>query len=122
MQKISSFHPFIIAIQQMLECHDLKLATPTFDYANPTISYQLLAITIKKLVYTIGSFMIYSQFKSPVTRMVIPIFDHTQHNIFLSTLFRYQHAKMQAISSLYSRDIFDIKILQYDWQDRFSPI
>ena len=60
MQKISSIHPFIVAIQQILESHDLEVATPTFDHVNPTISYQLLAITIKKSIYTIGSFMRYS--------------------------------------------------------------
>ena len=61
--------------------------------------------------------MKYSQFKSPVTRVATPIFDHMHPNIFLSTLnFWYE------LSSLRSRDIFDIKILQSDWQDRDCPI
>ena len=60
MLKISPIHLFITAIQQILESHDLKIATPTFNHANPTISYQLLAITIKKSIYAIGFFMTYS--------------------------------------------------------------
>ena len=48
MQKISPIHLFTVAIQQILESHDLKVATPLFDHAKPTITYQLLAITIKK--------------------------------------------------------------------------
>ena len=114
---------FIVAIQQILESHDLRVATLTFDHANPTISYQLLAIAIKKSVYYINCFMRYSQFQSSVTRVTTPIFDQTQPNIFLSTLnFLYQHAKKQAISSVCSRDILDIKILQSDCQDFFSLI
>ena len=64
--------------------------------------------------------MRYSQFKSPVTRLTTPIFDHNHPNNFLSTLnFWYQYAKNQAISSLCSSDIFDLKILQSDWQRLF---
>ena len=37
MQKISSIHPFILAIQQTLEPHDLKGASSTFDHAHPII-------------------------------------------------------------------------------------
>ena len=48
MQKISPIHLFTVAIQQILESHDLKVATPLFDHAKPTITYQLLAIIIKK--------------------------------------------------------------------------
>ena len=34
----------------------------------------------------------------------------------------YQHAKNWAISSICSRDIFDLKILQPDWPRAFLPI
>ena len=51
-----------------------------------------------------------------------PIFDHKHPNIFLPPLnFQYQHAKKQAISSLCSTEIFDLKILQSDWTRPFSP-
>ena len=41
MQKISSIHPFIVAVQQILESHDWKGVAPTFYHANPIISYIL---------------------------------------------------------------------------------
>ena len=34
----------------------------------------------------------------------------------------YQHAKNQAFSSFYPRDIFDLKILQSDWPGAFWAI
>ena len=36
--------------------------------------------------------------------------------------FLIQHAKNQAFSSIYSRDIVDLKILQSDWQRAFWSI
>ena len=66
--------------------------------------------------------MRYSQFKSPMTSAATPIFDHIHPNIFLSTLnFWCQYTKKQAIASLCSRDIFDLKILLSDWQIPFWP-
>ena len=66
--------------------------------------------------------MRHSQFKSPVTKLVTLIFDHTHPNIFLSTLnFWYQYAKKQVISSLCSRDKLDLKILQSYWPRPFLP-
>ena len=64
----------------------------------------------------------YSQFKSPVTGVTTPIFDHTHPNIFYQLVnFQNQHAKKQTISSLFSRDTFDLKILQSDWPRPFWP-
>ena len=66
--------------------------------------------------------MRYSQFKSLETTAVTTIFYQTHPNIFLSTLnFQYQYAKKQAISSLYSRDMVDLKTLQSDWQRLVWP-
>ena len=53
-QKISSIHPFILAIQQILEYHDLKGATPNFNNAYPII-------------------IIYPKFVSPFKKSVIPL-------------------------------------------------
>ena len=58
-----------------------------------------------------------------VTRMAATIYDHIHRNIFLSTLnFCYQHVKKQTISSLYSRDIFDLKSCNLIEQHHFGPI
>ena len=123
MQKISSIYPFIHTIQQILESHDWKGATPTFDYAHPIISsFPEFVLPLKKSVYSIDSFMTYNQFKSPMARVTTPIFKHTLPNIFLSTLnFWYQSARKQVISSLCSRDMFDLKILESDWPRPFWP-
>ena len=52
MQKISSIHPFILAIQQISESYDLKGATQTFDHAHPIIiSYPEFVSPFKKSVY-----------------------------------------------------------------------
>ena len=56
--------------------------------------------------------------------MATPIFDHTQVNIFQSTLISlnlHQYAKNQA-SSFCSRDIVNLKVLQSDWLRAFWPI
>ena len=58
MEKISSIHPFILATQQILESHDLKGVTHTFDHAHPIIiSYPEFVSPFKKSVYSIDSFM-----------------------------------------------------------------
>ena len=79
----------------MFESHDLKEASATFDYAYPIIiCYSEIVSPCKKSVCSIDSSLRYSQFKSPVTSVTTPIFDHTHPNIFLSTLnFWYQCAK-----------------------------
>ena len=64
-QKISSIHPFILAIQQILESR-LKKGHTHPEFVSP----------FKKSVYSIDSIMRYSQFKSPVTRVAAPIFEH----------------------------------------------
>ena len=100
---ISSVHPFILVIQQVLVSHNLKGVTPSFDHAHQIIiSFPEFVSPFKKSIYSINSFMKYNQFKSPATRVATLIFDHIHPSIFLSTLnFRYQYAKKQAISSLF---------------------
>ena len=61
--------------------------------------------------------MRHSQFKSPVTRVAMPNFDYTHLNNILSALdSSVDMQKKQAISSHCSGDIFDLEILQFDWQ------
>ena len=75
MHKINSIHPIILAIQQIFKSLNLKVAPATFDHAHPTtISYFEFVSPCKKSVYSINSYMRYSQFKSPVTRVARPIF------------------------------------------------
>ena len=78
----------------------------------------------QKWVYSIDSFMRYSQFKSPVTEVGTPVFHHTHPNIFISTFnFQYHYAKKQAISSLCSKILqcyWEKNVLaQYDWETKF---
>ena len=95
MHKVCSIHPIILAIQQILESHDLKEASATFDHAYPIIiRYSEIVSACKKSVCSIDLFVRYSQFKSPVTRVATPIFDNSHPNMFPSTLnFWYQYAK-----------------------------
>ena len=78
MQNISSIHPFVLVIQQILKSHGLKGATPIFDHV-----YQIIISYAEFVsVYSIDSFMSYSQFKSPLARVTTPIFDRIESNIF----------------------------------------
>ena len=87
MHKICSIHPIILATQQILESRDLKVASATLDHGYKIIiCYSKIVSPCKKTVCCIDSFMRYSQFKSPVSRVATPIFDQTHPNIFLSTL------------------------------------
>ena len=79
----------------------------------------------KKSVKSICSFLRYSQFQSPETRLVKTIFDHAQPKNFQSTfifLNLYQHAKNETISLICFDEILDLKILQSDWLRVFWPI
>ena len=70
MHKISSIHLFILSKQQILESSDFKGATHTVDHAHPKIiSYPKIVSLFKNSVYSIDSFVRYSQFRNPVTRV-----------------------------------------------------
>ena len=109
MHKICSIRPIILAAEQILESYDLKEASATFDHAYCIIiCYSEIVSPCKKSVCSIDSFMRYSQFKSPVTRVATPIFDHTHPNIFLSALnFWYQYAK----SRLFHHYVLEIYLM-----------
>ena len=95
----------------------LKRVKHSFDRAHPIIiNYS------KNRFIPLTPFWDIARFRSPVSRVATLIFDLTHPNIFLSTLNSwYQYAKKQAISSLCPKDIFDLKILQSDWQKLFWP-
>ena len=66
MQKISSFNQFILEIEQILESRDRK-ATYIIDNHYPkiiktTFSFSEFSSTHQKSVYSINSFLRYSQF------------------------------------------------------------
>ena len=131
MQKISSFHQFIIEKQQILESKDLtKKTTHIFDHQSPkiikeTFSFPEFVSTYEQSVYSITCFFRYSQFQSPETRVPTPIFDHA-HPIFFKQLLismnLHQHAKNQAFLSFCSRDRVDLKFLHFDWPRTFLHI
>ena len=54
----------------------------------------------------------------PFTTMPTRVFS----NQFLISMNLHQHAKNQAFLSFCSRDIFDLKILQFDWTRAFQAI
>ena len=68
----------------------------------------------KSSAYSKNSFLRYSQFLSPETRVATPILDHANRNIFqfLICTNLYEHSKNQVFSSFCSR--VDLKILRYD--------
>ena len=80
-----------LKIQQMFEFHDLKSHThfrprkKSRQYYFNYFSFSEFVSTHQKSVYSINSFLRYSKFYGPVTRVVKPIFDHAIANIFQST-------------------------------------
>ena len=69
-------------------------------------------INMVKSVNSINSFLRYSKFWSPETRLDKPIFDHVQWKNFQFLIFLnlYQHAKNEAVSSICSDEIINLKI------------
>ena len=66
------------------------MTTPNFDHIHPKIieiafSFPEFTTARQKSVYSIYSFLRYSQFLSPVTRLATPISDHAHLQIFWST-------------------------------------
>ena len=87
------------------------MAMPIFDHAHPRNIKMEFAPACKKSLHSINSFLRYSQFQSPMTRLVKPIFDHAHSKKFdylLVYMNLYHHAKNQAISLICSGDIVDI--------------
>ena len=86
MQKNSSIHKLI---QQILGSHALNdhahfwPGPPKNHWNNFFLSR--ICTTTKKSVHSINSFLRYSQFQSPVTRLTTPVSDHTNAKNFWST-------------------------------------
>ena len=91
------------------------MTTPIFDQADPkiieiTFYFPEFAPPCKKSVHSIDSFLRYSQFLSPVTRLATTISGHAHQKIFDQLLIYvnlYQHAKYHAISLTCSGDMVD---------------
>ena len=78
---------------------------------------------MQKSIYSICSFLRYSQFYSPETKLSTPIFDQAQPKIFGQLLIfvnLYQHANNEGISSISSGNIADLKTLQSDLLKTFG--
>ena len=92
-----------------------------FDQAHPkiietTFKFPKFIPTCKKLVYSICSFLRYSQFYGLETKLAAPILDHVQQRNFQS-IFNFREFvskdKKKAVSPIIcSRDRLDLKILQ----------
>ena len=84
----------------------------------PIFCFPEFALPCKKSVHSINSFLRYSQFLSPLTRLATHISPHANQKFF-GQLFvymnLYQHAKNQAISLTCSGDMVDSKILESNW-------
>ena len=97
---------------------------PTSDHAHPkiieiTFSFPKFAPAWKISFHSIHSFLRYSQFQRPVTRLTMSIFDMSTQKKFDQILIYvnlYQHAKNQAIYMV------DWKILQSGWLRTFWSI
>ena len=86
------------------------MTMPIFDQAHPKITettfcFPEFAKPCKKSVHSIYSFLRYSQFLSPVTRLAMPIPKFFDQLLIYVNL--YQHAKNQAISLICSGDVVD---------------
>ena len=116
-KKISSVLVFILAKQQVLESHDLR-ATPTFDHVHPVIiSYPEFVSLFKKSVYSIDSFMRYSQLKSPLINVTTPT-PILFYKLLISVI---NIQKNRLLHHFVLENKFDLKILQSDWQSLFWP-
>ena len=89
------------------------MAPPISYYSQPkiiekTFSFPEFAPACKKSFHSIYSFLRYSQFQSPMTRLATSIFNHADQKIFDKLLIyvnSYQQAKNQAILMIFLGDM-----------------
>ena len=94
-----------------------------FYHSHPEVLKVVLTFLQFTSVCNKSAQFIHSFIHSPCDQCATTISDHTQPNIFLSTLnFWYQHVKMWRLSSLCSRYIFDLKSFSLIGQYQFDPI
>ena len=84
------------------------MTMPVFDHALPhiieiTFSFPEFAPAYKNSVHSINSFLRYSQFQSPVTRMATPTSDHVQSKLFSFNLREFESPRKK---SGYLDDLF----------------
>ena len=106
------------------------MATTNSDHDHPkiiesTFSFPEFAPECKISVHFIYSFLRYSQFQSPATRLAMPIFNHVHPKIFWST-FNLRELVSPGKKSGYFIDLVWrygwLKHLQSDWLRIFCPI
>ena len=101
---------------------------PIFDHAHPTtitLSFLEFVSANKKSVYSINSFLSYSQFKSPMTRMATHIFPHNHPNIFQSTFNFHESVSICKKAGYFIILFYEyiwFAILQSDWPRTLWPI
>ena len=84
MQKISSIHKFNLKIQQILGSHKLKSYAYQKIIIKGTFSFPEFLASCKKSVYSLCSFLRYSQLYTPMTKLTITIFDDVHQQTFNS--------------------------------------
>ena len=107
-----------------------RLTTPIFDHAYPKnfqSSFNLCEIVpaCKKSVSSISSFLRYSQFQSPEPDWPHSFVTMSHQKLFNQLLIfgnLYQHAKNQAVSSICSAEMLDLKICQSELLRAFWSI
>ena len=116
MHEISLFHLFIFDIQSILESHDHTCHThlrPCPSKIFLTCFYFLkICINIKKISFSICSFLTYSQL-SPVTIWPHPFLAMSTSKTFKHLLICknfYQHPKNQLIPSVHSSDTVNFRV------------
>ena len=140
MRKISSIHELTLQIQQILDSHELNWPFSSWESKicciclisfwpsppkNHWNNFTEFALSCKKSVHSIYSFLKYSQLLDPMTRLATTIFDDAHRKNFWSTFSLSEFAstcKNEAILLISSGDMVDKKILQSDWLRKFWPI
>ena len=82
MQKISSIHKFNLKIQQILGSHKLNSYAYQKIIIKATFSFPEFLASCKKSVYSLRSFLRYSQLYAPMTKLTITIFDDVHQQTF----------------------------------------
>ena len=95
--------------------HNAKIIKVTFKFPEFLSTHQ-------KSAYSTDSFLTYSQFQCPETRVATPIFDHTHANIFQSTFNFYESAlicKKSGFFIILFQRCRQFKKLKSDWLRAF---
>ena len=117
----------IFEIQPNLWSHDLSdhvIFNHTHQKIEVTFSFLEFVPACEKSLYSVYSLLRYFNLRVLWQEWLHPIFGNYTE-IFKSTynfMNLYQQTKNQAISSICSRDIVALKILQFDWTTAFLPI